>query len=75
MQQIYQQLSGLVNIAIVPLVSIVSALLYLKMKQFSGESLGETLGQIEEVEVDRTQWQQRMRTRLTMPSTHITTHR
>jgi serine/threonine protein kinase len=75
-QQIYQQLSGLINIAVVPLMSIVSALLYLKMRQFGGESIGDIFEQIEEADVERTEWQQRMRTRLTMPSTHhTTTHR
>lgn len=66
MQQIYQQLSGLINIAVVPLMSIVSALLYLKMRKFGGESLSEAVEQIEETDVDRTQWQQRMRSRLTV---------
>jgi hypothetical protein len=75
MQQVYQQLSGLINIGVVPLMSIVSALLYLKMRQFGGETLGATLEQIEDVESDRAQWQQRMRTRLTMPSTQNSSHR
>ena len=73
MQQISQQLSGLINIAVVPLMSIVSALLYLKMRQFGGESTGDIFEQIEEVDVERTEWQQRMRTRLAMPTTHHTT--
>jgi len=75
MEQVYQQLSGLINIGIVPLMSIVSALLYLKMRQLGGETLGATLEQIEDVECDRTQWQQRMRMHLTMPTTHSTPHR
>src|SRR4051812_20849000 len=74
-QQIYQQLSGLINILVVPLVSIVSALLYLKMRQFGGESLGTTLEQIEAVETDKRDWQRRMRSRLTSPTTHTTAHR
>ena len=63
-RQIYQQLSGLINIFIVPLASIVSALLYLKMRQLGGETLSAALDQIQDVDVERTQWQQRMRTRL-----------
>jgi serine/threonine protein kinase len=70
LQQIYQQLSGLINIAVVPLMSIVSALLYLKMRRFGGESLNEAVEQIEAADADHTEWQQRMRSRLTMPSTH-----
>ncbi len=66
--QIFQQLKGLANIFIIPLMSIVPALLYLKMRQLGGESLSDTLQQIEEVDTERSQWQQRMRTRLTVPT-------
>jgi ABC-type Fe3+ transport system permease subunit len=62
--QIYQQLSSLVNIFIVPLLSIVPALLYLKMRQLGGENLAETLAEIEEADDRTSEWQQRMRTRL-----------
>ncbi|HWN08928.1 MAG TPA: protein kinase [Pyrinomonadaceae bacterium] len=62
--QIYQQVSGLVNIFIIPLASIVSALLYLKMRQMGGETLSAALDQIEDIDVERSQWQKRMRTRL-----------
>jgi len=68
--KIYQHLSGLVNIFIIPLASIVSALLYLKMRQLGGETLSAALDQIEDVEVERSQWQRRMRTRL-----HVSTMR
>ncbi len=64
--QIGQQLTGLVNIVIVPLMSIVPALLYLKMRQMGGESLTETMAQFEAAEPVRSDWQQRMRTRLSM---------
>jgi serine/threonine protein kinase len=63
--QVYQQLIGLLNLFIVPLISIVPALLYLKMRQLGGESLADTLAEIEETEDRRSQWQQRMRTGLT----------
>jgi hypothetical protein len=63
---IYQQLSQLINIFIVPLMAIVPALLYLKMRQLGGESLADALAQIEEVDEQRSQWQQRMRTRLSL---------
>jgi serine/threonine protein kinase len=65
-------LSPLANIIIVPLTSIMLALLYLKMRQMGGESLGETLEQFETVEPVRSRWQQRMRTRLTV---HTPQHR
>ena len=60
------QLSGLINIFILPLLSIVPALLYLKMRQFGGETLNDVMAQIEEVEGARSNWRQRMRTRLTV---------
>ncbi|MEP6820171.1 MAG: protein kinase [bacterium] len=64
--QIYQQLSGLINIVIIPLMSIVPALLYLKMRQLGGENLADALNEIEEADDKRSQWQQRMRTRLSL---------
>jgi serine/threonine protein kinase len=67
-RQLWQQALGLLNIFIVPLISIVPALLYLKMRQLGGESLSAAMTQMEEVDKDRSQWQQRMRTRLTLPT-------
>jgi serine/threonine protein kinase len=66
MQEIYKQLVSLVNIVVVPLVAIVSALLYLKMRQLGGETLSSALSQIEQVDSRLSEWQQRMRTRLSM---------
>jgi serine/threonine protein kinase len=62
--EITTQLSTLVKIFVLPLISIVPALLYLKMRQFGGETLNEVMAQIEEIEGARRDWQQRMRTRL-----------
>jgi serine/threonine protein kinase len=62
-RQIYQQLVGLVNVFIVPLMSIVPALLYLKMRQLGGENLADALAEIEEADDRRSQWQLRMHTR------------
>jgi hypothetical protein len=59
-------LAPLANLVVIPLTSIMMALLYLKMRQMGGESLGETLTQFETVEPVRSRWQQRMRTRLTV---------
>jgi len=46
--------------------SIVPALLYLKMRQLGGESLADVVRGIEEVEQDHTHWQKQMRTRLSV---------
>jgi serine/threonine protein kinase len=62
--EITSQISALVKIFVLPLMSIVPALLYLKMRQFGGETLNDVMAQIEEVEGARSDWQQRMRTRL-----------
>ena len=65
-QLIWQQVTSLVNILIVPLISIVPALLYLKMRQLGGEPLSAAMAQIEQVDAGRSKWQQRMRTRLSL---------
>ena len=61
-----QQVLGLAIVFIVPLLSIVPALLYLKMRQLGGEPLSSALAQIEEGDGERSNWQQRMRTRLSL---------
>jgi hypothetical protein len=65
----------LIVIFVVPLISIVPALLYLKMRQLGGEQLSTALNQIEEVEKKQSAWQHRMRTRLSLhtPTSHRTT--
>jgi serine/threonine protein kinase len=64
--KIVQPLASLVNIFVLPLMSIVPALLYLKMRQFGGETPNEVMAQLEEAEGARSNWQQRMRKRLTL---------
>ena len=73
--EIFQQLFKLANIFVMPLISIVPALLYVKMRQLGGEPLTAALAQIEESEGARSAWQQRMRTRLSLhtPTTNKTT--
>ncbi|HEY9405137.1 MAG TPA: serine/threonine-protein kinase [Pyrinomonadaceae bacterium] len=56
----------LFNIITVPLISITTALLYLKMRQLGGETFKETLEQFDNVEAAQSRWQQRMRRRLTV---------
>ena len=60
------QFSSLTTIFVMPLMSIVPALLYLKMRQLGGETLNDAVAEIEEVDGERSNWQQRMRTRLTV---------
>jgi len=60
------QLSELLNIFVMPLMAIVPALLYLKMRQFGGETISDVMSQIEDVEGARNKWQQRMRSRLSV---------
>lgn len=64
--RIYEQVLALSNIFIVPLLSIVPALLYIKMRQLGGEPLSTALSSIEEGEKKHSAWQQRMRTRLSL---------
>jgi serine/threonine protein kinase len=60
------QLSELLNIFVLPLLAIVPALLYLKMRQFAGETLTDVMAQLQELEPTKSLWQQRMKTRLTV---------
>lgn len=62
----FSPLTQLVNIFVLPLMSIVPALLYLKMRQFGGETLHDVMAKLEEEDGARSHWQQRMRKRLTM---------
>jgi serine/threonine protein kinase len=64
--KITSQLASLVNIFVLPLLSIVPALVYLKMRQLGGETLNDIMTQLEELEGARSNWQERMRKRLTM---------
>jgi len=69
------QLSSLSTIFVMPLMSIVPALLYLKMRQLGGETLNEVAAQLEKMEGAHSRWQQRMRSRLTVtPPTRTPVH-
>src|SRR5215213_3406583 len=63
---VFQQILDLANIFVIPLISIVPALLYVKMRQLGGESLANIWTQIEAGEGKQSAWQQRMRTRLSL---------
>jgi len=73
--QMFQQFLDLLNIFVMPLISIVPALLYVKMRQLGGESMASVWTQIEEGEGKQSMWQQRMRTRLSLhtPTSHKVT--
>jgi serine/threonine protein kinase len=64
--QVFQQILDLANIFVIPLISIVPALLYVKMRQLGGESLSSVWAQIQEGEGKQSAWQKRMRTRLSL---------
>jgi len=69
------QFISLTTIFIMPLMSIVPALLYLKMRQLGGEMLAPLMEQIQQVEGAHSHWQQRMRSRLTVtPPTRTPTY-
>jgi serine/threonine protein kinase len=71
--KVVTQFTELVNILVLPLMSIVPALLYLKMRQFGGETVSDVMNQIEE-QGARSKWQQRMRSRLTVTPQTRTPH-
>ncbi|MGH9908925.1 MAG: hypothetical protein ACRD8U_25480, partial [Pyrinomonadaceae bacterium] len=64
--QIFRQLTALLNVFVVPLMSIVPALLYLKMRQLGGEDQMALLAPIEATDDRGSKWQQRMRSRLSL---------
>jgi hypothetical protein len=58
-----------VDLLVVPLISIMTGLLYLKMRLAGGEDLRQTLSQFEEADAPQTNWQKRMRERISI-ATH-----
>jgi serine/threonine protein kinase len=64
--RVLEKITPIVNLFITPLFSIMTALLYLKARQLGGESLKQSIDQLENEEMPRSRWQQRMRSRLTM---------
>src|SRR5437588_1269258 len=69
------QFTSLTTIFVMPLMSIVPALLYLKMRQLGGETLSEVMSHIEDAEGTHSKWRQRMRSRLTFtPQSRTSTH-
>ena len=64
----------LLNVFITPLTAIMASLLYLKTRKAGGESLRDASDQFEALDIPRSKWQARMKSRLT--NTHApTSHR
>jgi serine/threonine protein kinase len=61
---------AVLRILFTPLISTLTALLYLKTRQMGGETLKEALSQFEEEDTPRSKWQQRMREHL-RSSSHV----
>ena len=54
----------LLNVFVTPLTAIMAALLYLKTRKAGGESLRDTSDQFEALDIPRSKWQLRMKSRL-----------
>jgi serine/threonine protein kinase len=58
------RLAGLLNILIMPLIAVINALLYIKLRRIAGEPFKEMLESFDSGELPASKWQQRMRERL-----------
>jgi serine/threonine protein kinase len=61
----------LLNIFVTPLTAIMTSLLYLKTRQAGGESLRDAAEQVEALDIPKSNWQARMRSRHSSPSSTI----
>ena len=59
----------LLNVFVTPITAIMVSLLYLKTRQAGGESLKDTSDQFEALDIPRSKWQARMKSRLTTTRT------
>jgi serine/threonine protein kinase len=57
----------LLNVLVVPLTSIMTALLYLKTRQAGGESMADAVLRFDTLDVPRSRWHARMKSRLGSP--------
>ncbi len=62
----------LLNVFVTPVTAIMASLLYLKTRQAGGESLRDASDQFEALDIPRSKWQARMKSRLT--STRTSSH-
>lgn len=65
----WSSLYQLLNVFITPLTAIMASLLYLKTRKAGGESLRDASDQFEALDIPRSRWQARMRSRWTTHST------
>lgn len=61
----------LLNVFITPLTAIMASLLYLKTRKAGGESLRDTSEQFEALDIPRSKWQARMKTRTTITRSQL----
>src|SRR5262249_12041151 len=61
----HSPLYQLLNVFVTPLTAIMTALLYLQTRRAGGESLKEAISSFDDLEIPRSQWQARMRSRST----------
>jgi hypothetical protein len=66
----WSSLYQLLNVFVTPLTAIMASLLYLKSRQAGGESLRDTSDQFEALDIPRSKWQARMKSRLSTHTTH-----
>jgi serine/threonine protein kinase len=66
----WSNLYQLLNVFITPLTAIMASLLYLKTRKAGGESLRDASDQFEALDIPRSRWQARMRSRWTTHHTH-----
>jgi serine/threonine protein kinase len=64
--KVITQFAELIQVFVLPLIYIVPALLYLKMRQLGGETLTDVMAQVENFEGASSLWRQRMRSKLTV---------
>lgn len=64
--RVIEKVTPLISLFLLPLISITTALLYLKTRQLGGESLKQDIDKFEREEVPRSRWQLRMRDRLSL---------
>ena len=60
----------LLNVFVTPLTAIMASLLYLKTRKAGGESLRDTSDQFEALDIPRSKWQARMKSRWTTHTSH-----
>jgi len=66
----WSSLYQLLNVFVTPLTAIMASLLYLKTRKAGGESLRDATDQFEALDIPRSKWQARMRSRWTTHNTH-----